>query len=101
MKSLNESISRRHSRVDLGGVSTAISKAKTLWGSCISPAHPINRDESEIVSGAVFSTAIKLNHFWRSGVDQGGVLTAISKTKAYPAELYITSTVYQLRSANG
>ena len=43
------------------------------------------------MSGAGVSTTTKLKHVWRSGVDQGGVSTAINKAIAYPAKLDITS----------
>ena len=38
IKNESECTPGRHSRVDLGGVSIAISEAKHLWRSCISPA---------------------------------------------------------------
>ena len=56
-------------------------KQKPLWRSCISPANSCNRDQSEIMSGPAVSTATKLKHVWRNGVDQGDVSTAISNAK--------------------
>ena len=67
-----------------------------IWCSCISPARSINRDQSETCMAQRYLPRSKRKHVWRSGVDQGGESTAISKAKAYPAQLYITSTVYQL-----
>ena len=89
------------------GTSTAFSKAKTYLAQLY------------ITSAVCQPRSAKRKHIWRSRIstaitipsestsgrhgrtDQRGMSTAISKAKACSAQLYINTTVYQPRSAQG
>ena len=89
------------------GISTAFSKAKAYL------------PQLYITSAVYQPRSAKRKHIWRSRIstaitilskstagrhgraDQRCISTAISKAKAYPAQLYINTTVYQPRSAKG
>ena len=112
----SESASDRHSRVDLGGVSTAISKAKASLAplyitsvvymyirghhcKCESTSgrHSFVDQSGVSTARAVYqqqsqnwSESISGRH---SRVDLGGLSTTISKTKNYLPQLYITGAV--------
>ena len=75
----SESTVGRRSRVDQGSISTAISKANHIWSNCASPTLYVNRvqQRKSTCGAAVYH--------------QGGISTAINKSKAYLAQLYINS----------
>ena len=107
IKTFCEITAGRRSRVDEGSISTATRKAKPYL------------EQLYINSGVYQLRSAKNKHIWRSRTttaitipskstagrhgraDQRGMSTAISKAKAYPAQLRINSTVYQPRSAKG
>ena len=76
---LIESTSGRHSRVDLGGVSTAISKARaSLVQLCI--------------TSALYQPRSKRKHVWRSGIYR-------DQSESMSGTVVSTRAVYQPRSA--
>ena len=75
IKNHSESTSDRHSAVDLGGVSTAISKSNASLAQLY-------------ITSALYKPTSERKLLLRSGVDRVVVSTAISKAKAYPAQQY-------------